>query len=115
MADKTEKAVDLGILEEDDEFEEFPAEDWKEITDTDPKNVSIIFGSIKIIKSKKGRRLGVQLGRRGQLWRFQSSAKVKNQLFWFNSHVLQYINRAELEAKGNKLAPIVDSKPEPKE
>ena len=40
MADKTEKAVDLGILEEDDEFEEFPAEDWKEVTDTDPKNVS---------------------------------------------------------------------------
>ena len=40
MADKTEKAVDLGILEEDDEFEEFPAEDWKENTDTDPKNVS---------------------------------------------------------------------------
>ena len=43
MADKTEKAVDLGILEEDDEFEEFPAEDWKEITDTDPKNVSLLF------------------------------------------------------------------------
>ena len=33
MADKTEKAVDLGILEEDDEFEEFPAEDWKEMTE----------------------------------------------------------------------------------
>ena len=29
MADKTEKQHDLGVLEEDDEFEEFPAEDWK--------------------------------------------------------------------------------------
>merc|ERR1712189_12627 len=38
MADKT---VDLGILEEDDEFEEFPAEDWKEVTDTDPKSDAV--------------------------------------------------------------------------
>ncbi|XP_033624387.1 26S proteasome complex subunit SEM1-like [Asterias rubens] len=32
MADpkKTEKKIDLGLLEEDDEFEEFPAEDWGE-------------------------------------------------------------------------------------
>ena len=43
MADKTEKAVDLGILEEDDEFEEFPAEDWKEINNSDPKNVSCLY------------------------------------------------------------------------
>ena len=40
MADKTEKAVDLGILEEDDEFEEFPAEDWKETNESELKNVS---------------------------------------------------------------------------
>ena len=47
MADKTEKAVDLGILEEDDEFEEFPAEDWKETNESELKNVrffrSILF------------------------------------------------------------------------
>ena len=49
MADKTEKAVDLGILEEDDEFEEFPAEDWKEVTDTDPKNVSLIFIKLSFV------------------------------------------------------------------
>ncbi|VDI45199.1 26S proteasome complex subunit SEM1-like [Mytilus galloprovincialis] len=30
MADKQEKKPDLGLLEEDDEFEEFPAEDWTE-------------------------------------------------------------------------------------
>ena len=41
MADKTEKAVDLGILEEDDEFEEFPAEDWKETNESELKNVSV--------------------------------------------------------------------------
>ena len=29
MSDK-EKKPDLGLLEEDDEFEEFPAEDWTE-------------------------------------------------------------------------------------
>ena len=28
MTDKGEKKPDLGLLEEDDEFEEFPAEDW---------------------------------------------------------------------------------------
>ncbi|KAK0182300.1 hypothetical protein PV327_000452 [Microctonus hyperodae] len=29
MADNKDKAkIDLGLLEEDDEFEEFPAEDW---------------------------------------------------------------------------------------
>merc|ERR1712226_660272 len=27
-ADKQQKKPDLGLLEEDDEFEEFPAEDW---------------------------------------------------------------------------------------
>ena len=31
MTDKTEKQHDLGVLEEDDEFEEFPAEDWKAV------------------------------------------------------------------------------------
>ena len=35
MADKTEKQHDLGVLEEDDEFEEFPAEDWKAVGDED--------------------------------------------------------------------------------
>ena len=36
MADsklKVEKQHDLGVLEEDDEFEEFPAEDWKQVND----------------------------------------------------------------------------------
>ncbi|XP_073980743.1 suppressor of exocyst mutations 1 [Rhodnius prolixus] len=28
MGDKNEKKADLGLLEEDDEFEEFPAENW---------------------------------------------------------------------------------------
>ncbi|XP_071495939.1 26S proteasome complex subunit SEM1-like [Diadema setosum] len=28
-ANEKEKKVDLGLLEEDDEFEEFPAEEWK--------------------------------------------------------------------------------------
>jgi len=41
MADKTEKAVDLGILEEDDEFEEFPAEDWKETNESELKNDAV--------------------------------------------------------------------------
>ena len=35
MADKTEKQHDLGVLEEDDEFEEFPAEDWKAVNEDD--------------------------------------------------------------------------------
>lgn len=26
--EKSEKKIDLGLLEEDDEFEEFPAEEW---------------------------------------------------------------------------------------
>merc|ERR1712189_7085 len=82
MADKTEKAVDLGILEEDDEFEEFPAEDWKEVTDTDPKNDAV----------------------------WECNWEDEDNFDDFNHQL-----RAELEAKGNKLAPVVDSKPEPKE
>ncbi|XP_054162815.1 26S proteasome complex subunit SEM1-like [Oppia nitens] len=34
-ADKSEQKVDLGLLEEDDEFEEFPAEVWKEKCDNE--------------------------------------------------------------------------------
>ncbi|CRL02047.1 CLUMA_CG015144, isoform A [Clunio marinus] len=43
MADKEkEKAkVDLGLLEEDDEFEEFPAEDWVEAKDADEEELSV--------------------------------------------------------------------------
>ncbi|KAI1289364.1 putative 26S proteasome complex subunit sem1 [Halotydeus destructor] len=32
---KAEEKVDLGLLEEDDEFEEFPAEDWQGKADDD--------------------------------------------------------------------------------
>ena len=35
--DKKDKKTDLGMLEEDDDFEEFPAEDW------DEKEVFIIY------------------------------------------------------------------------
>ena len=42
MADKEEKkkAVDLGLLEEDDEFEEFPAEEWDQ-KDEDETDVNV--------------------------------------------------------------------------
>lgn len=30
MSDKLKKDVDLGAIEEDDEFDEFPSEDWDE-------------------------------------------------------------------------------------
>ena len=39
---KVEKQHDLGVLEEDDEFEEFPAEDWKQVNDGRPPFFSII-------------------------------------------------------------------------
>ncbi|CAB0009717.1 unnamed protein product [Nesidiocoris tenuis] len=37
MTEKVEKKMDLGLLEEDDEFEEFPTENWtgKDEDDTD--------------------------------------------------------------------------------
>ncbi|OWF39064.1 26S proteasome complex subunit SEM1-like [Mizuhopecten yessoensis] len=47
MADKVkpkkeekEKKPDLGLLEEDDEFEEFPAEDWNS-ADEDEKDINV--------------------------------------------------------------------------
>jgi hypothetical protein len=40
MATEVKKAVDLGLLEEDDEFEEFPAEKW-EAKDEDPTDVNV--------------------------------------------------------------------------
>ncbi|XP_069121460.1 26S proteasome complex subunit SEM1-like [Argopecten irradians] len=47
MADKDktkkeekEKKPDLGLLEEDDEFEEFPAEDWNS-ADEDEKDINV--------------------------------------------------------------------------
>jgi len=40
MATESKKAVDLGLLEEDDEFEEFPAEKW-EAKDEDPADVNV--------------------------------------------------------------------------
>lgn len=42
MADnkKDKKQVDINILEEDDEFEEFPAEDWTS-KDEDKEDVSV--------------------------------------------------------------------------
>jgi len=40
MATEVKKAVDLGLLEEDDEFEEFPAEKW-ESKDEDPADVNV--------------------------------------------------------------------------
>jgi len=39
MAD-TQKKPDLGLLEEDDEFEEFPAEDWAK-EEEDPSDVNV--------------------------------------------------------------------------
>ncbi|XP_077862345.1 26S proteasome complex subunit SEM1-like [Saccoglossus kowalevskii] len=40
MAEPAKKAMDLGLLEEDDEFEEFPSEDWGgEDEDQDDVNV----------------------------------------------------------------------------
>merc|ERR1712165_23635 len=39
-ATEVKKAVDLGLLEEDDEFEEFPAEKW-ESKDEDPADVNV--------------------------------------------------------------------------
>ena len=39
---KVEKQHDLGVLEEDDEFEEFPAEDWKQVNDGRSPFFSII-------------------------------------------------------------------------
>ncbi|XP_078451413.1 26S proteasome complex subunit SEM1 isoform X2 [Lampetra planeri] len=38
MADK-KPAVDLGVLEEDDEFEEFPAEDWTGLDEDEDTHV----------------------------------------------------------------------------
>merc|ERR1712241_39603 len=40
MATEVKKAVDLGLLEEDDEFEEFPAEKW-ESKDEDSADVNV--------------------------------------------------------------------------
>ena len=40
MATEEKKAVDLGLLEEDDEFEEFPAEKW-EAKDEDHTDVNV--------------------------------------------------------------------------
>ena len=40
---KVEKQHDLGVLEEDDEFEEFPAEDWKQVNDGRPPSFSVIY------------------------------------------------------------------------
>ncbi|XP_064594887.1 26S proteasome complex subunit SEM1-like [Liolophura sinensis] len=37
---KTEKKPDLGLLEEDDEFEEFPAEDWSQ-AEEDSEDVNV--------------------------------------------------------------------------
>ncbi|XP_003739639.1 26S proteasome complex subunit SEM1 [Galendromus occidentalis] len=36
---ETPKKVDLGLLEEDDEFEEFPAEEWTGKCDAEEANV----------------------------------------------------------------------------
>ncbi|KAG5680401.1 hypothetical protein PVAND_009910 [Polypedilum vanderplanki] len=38
--DKEKAKVDLGLLEEDDEFEEFPAEDWIE-AEADEEELSV--------------------------------------------------------------------------
>jgi len=38
---KVEKQHDLGVLEEDDEFEEFPAEDWKQVNDGKSLRLSV--------------------------------------------------------------------------
>ncbi|KAL1453193.1 hypothetical protein WDU94_007358 [Cyamophila willieti] len=40
VGDKDKSKVDLGLLEEDDEFEEFPAEDWTK-KDEDEKDVNV--------------------------------------------------------------------------
>ncbi|XP_014205205.1 26S proteasome complex subunit SEM1 [Copidosoma floridanum] len=41
MSDKLDKLkIDLGLLEEDDEFEEFPAEDWT-AKDEDDEDISV--------------------------------------------------------------------------
>ena len=40
MASEDKKAVDLGLLEEDDEFEEFPSEKW-ESKDEDQTDVNV--------------------------------------------------------------------------
>ncbi|GAB0088047.1 hypothetical protein DMENIID0001_024240 [Sergentomyia squamirostris] len=40
MADKEKPKVDLGLLEEDDEFEEFPAEEWAATKD-DEEDISV--------------------------------------------------------------------------
>ncbi|KAG8243242.1 26S proteasome complex subunit SEM1 [Homalodisca vitripennis] len=39
-AEKEKPKADLGLLEEDDEFEEFPAENWTE-KDEDDKDVNV--------------------------------------------------------------------------
>ncbi|XP_066583723.1 26S proteasome complex subunit SEM1 [Prorops nasuta] len=40
MATQDKSKVDLGLLEEDDEFEEFPAEDWA-AKDEDYEDISV--------------------------------------------------------------------------
>merc|ERR1712110_911421 len=79
MADKTEKQHDLGVLEEDDEFEEFPAEDWKAVSEGD-----------------KG----------DDVWEEN----------WEDDNIEDDFSmqlRAELEKKGHKLEPLVQTKTEP--
>ncbi|CAG9801400.1 unnamed protein product [Chironomus riparius] len=41
MADKEKAKIDLGLLEEDDEFEEFPAEDWVETEGDDEEALTV--------------------------------------------------------------------------
>ncbi|XP_005094467.1 26S proteasome complex subunit SEM1 [Aplysia californica] len=40
MTDTTTKKPDLGLLEEDDEFEEFPAEDWNG-EEEEPEDINV--------------------------------------------------------------------------
>merc|ERR1712165_462555 len=55
MATEVKKAVDLGLLEEDDEFEEFPAEKW-ESKDEDPADVNVWEDDFSIQLSKYQRK-----------------------------------------------------------
>lgn len=41
MTDNNKTKVDLGLLEEDDEFEEFPAEDWTGTKEEDEEELSV--------------------------------------------------------------------------
>ena len=62
------------------------------------------------------------MGRRRYLRRFQPTVEVR---FYFFCSIFKRLGpiscnndeifRAELEAKGHKLVPVVDAKPEPKE